>query len=521
MRVFHMAFEFAARLTRVKRLLMRLCSIVLASGLMSVLAPVAAQPSLQDIFQSTLACVLVEPLLADMQVEPLFIQNGTNCEPVVPDDSDQVYFSDSSCQSVVPFTATPIENYCGSLLNQETLGEGAGVSSLQWTLSPGSRLDVGARSLDGVVQPYLQRQIYQTIDTAGGPCELEMRIYANSPIPDSQGNSPSLLALHGGSWSARGFGFFGLELTIPHYVQQGFVVYAPFYRLLSDSEGSPACNQSDIASIVSDADAALDWIQENSATFGSSTRPVVFGQSAGAHLATSLLVNRANDVSGAVLLYPPTDFTDFALRAQQGFYSDEQGLGILERLIGMTAQEVDINASPVPENSFPIRIAEQGIEVPPVMIIHGMRDTLVESRQSTRLCDALNGQTLQAVDQEVETFPQLRKILACGEQGGSEVHLIREGQHALDVCFADFPLATDLCPSGSAASRAEVSQAIEEAVLFASLQAGFESADGPVSDQGNDDETQPTGSGGAFGAWLMVTFFLFGFYRRFTTSIYG
>ncbi len=51
---------------------------------------------------------------------------------------------------------------------------------------------------------------------------------------------------HGGSWSARGFGFFGLEMTIPHDVNDGFVVYVPFYRLLGGSAGSAACNQANI-----------------------------------------------------------------------------------------------------------------------------------------------------------------------------------------------------------------------------------------------------------------------------------
>lgn len=482
----------------------------------------ASQPNLQDIFESVVACALVEPLLADMPVQSLYFQNDDGCQASAPDESTQQFFSDDSCETPVSFAATPMLEYCGLLLDKETLGEGAGINPLQWTLSPGSRLDVGARSLEGVAQPYLQRQIYQTIDTAGGTCELEMRVYAGSPVPDSQGNSPSLLALHGGSWSARGFGFFGLELTIPHYVQQGFVVYAPFYRLLSDAEGSAACNQSDIESIVNDADAALDWVQENAAVYGSSPRPVVFGQSAGAHLATSLLVNRANDVNGAILLYPPTDFTDFALRAQQGFYSSEQGLGILERLIGVVADDVDISASPVPENSFPIRIVEQGIKVPPVMMIHGMRDTLVEPRQSVRLCDALSEQTLLAVDEEVENFPGLRQVLTCGEQGSSEVHLIAEGQHALDVCLAEFALATDFCPSGSAASRVEVSLAIEEAVAFAHQQAIADASDEPSPDPAEEQDTDNaspsvtdvSGGGGGMGWRALLLLAVFGLYRR-------
>ena len=493
-------------------------AVFLVSSVISA-GKAVAQPSLTDFFQSALTCALVQPLLADMPVEPVYAQTGTTCTTVVPDESDSTYFADTSCLIPLDFEATTLASHCELLLDPDQLGEGAGISTPVWTLSPGSRLDVGARSLDGVIQPYLQRSIYRNIDTPRGVCSLEMRIYASSPIMGDAITKPSLLALHGGSWSARGFGFFGLELTIPHYVEQGFVVYAPFYRLLGDSEGRAACNQASIQEIAEDASAALAWVEENAVNYGSSTVPVVFGQSAGAHLATSLLVNEPEMVAGAVLFYPPTDFTDFTLRAQQGLYTDEQGLGILERVLGAGADTADINASPIPENSFPIRIVEQGIAVPPVMMVHGMQDTLVEARQSVRLCDALSGEMLQAVDDELDELNLLRETIACGTD--SQLQLIKEGQHALDVCFADTPLPTELCPSGSEASRAEVSAAIAEAALFA-VSASASALDGSGNEgigdanidiEGNavemDSQTHSAGSGGSIGYWWLIAMSLY------------
>jgi len=333
-----------------------------------------AQTSLPDIFQSELTCALISPLLADMPVEPVYTLEGLDCTAVLPDDSDSIFFTDPTCLTPLDYETTSLASHCSLLADSDQLGEGAGITTPVWTLSPGSRLDVGARPLEGVVQPYLQRLIYRTINTDRGVCSLEMRVYATSPAVGNEQIKPSLLALHGGSWSARGFGFFGLELTIPHYVEQGFVVYAPFYRLLGDSEGSAACNQASILEVAEDASAALAWVAENAASYGSSSVPVVFGQSAGAHLATSLLVNEPENVAGAVLFYPPTDFT---------------------------------------------------------------------------------GETLQAVDVEVDEIATLREVIACGDD--SELHLIREGQHALDVCFASSLLATDACPSGSNESRLELS----------------------------------------------------------------
>ena len=154
------------------------------------------------------------------------------------------------------------------------------------------------------------------------------------------------------------------------------------------------------------------------------------------------------------------------MRAQQGFYTDEQGLGILERLLNVTASEVDISASPIPENSFPQRIVQNGIDTPPMFMVHGMQDSLVEARQSARLCDALAGRELLSLDAEVEQPENLREVLSCGED--SQLQLIREGQHALDVCIASASLPSDLCPSGSEASREEVAAAIGDAVAFAS-----------------------------------------------------
>ena len=469
---------------------------ILAIGLAALSSSsLQAQTELADVFQNTLACTLIQPLLADVTINPLYVQEGGACVARTPDDDSLNYFSDAACEQSVDFRETPVQSYCDALLDSEGLGEGQSVADEQWTLSPGSRLDVGARPLDGVLWPYLQRRVYREVETANGLCSLEMRIYA--PSPDAAGTQrPSMLAFHGGSWSSRGFGFFGLELTIPHYVDQGFVVYAPFYRLLGDSDGSAACNQADIGQIVDDAQAALDWVQAHAAEYGSSDKPVVFGQSAGAHLATALAVDEAESVSSAILLYPPTDFADFVMRAQQGYYTDEQGLGILERVLGVGVAEADVSASPIPENSFPQRIVESDLSVPPVFMIHGMQDNLVEARQSVRLCDALAGRELTALGVEIEEPSGLRSISDCGTD--SALQLIREGQHALDVCVVDTLVATDLCLSGSDDSREEVSLAIGDAVSFAVETSELDNPSGDDGVNGDDaDDVVARGSSGS------------------------
>lgn len=473
---------------------------------MLVSVPAVAQqlPDIDDIFRNELACLLIEPLLADMQVSPVYEQ-ASGCRSVEPDDDpNAVYFLDESCQVPLAFEPTPLIDHCRVLVDSTGLGEGQGIEEPVWTLPPGTRIDVGARSLENLTQPYLQRQIYRTIETTAGTCSLEMRIYASRPSANDQNLSgepmptqPSLLALHGGSWSARGFGFFGLELTIPHFVEQGFVVYAPFYRLLGNSEGSAACHDASIAEVVEDAQAALSWVQDHAAEFGSSEKPVVFGQSAGAHLAASLAVYDPERVAAAVLFYPPTDFTDFALRAQSGFYTNEQGLSILDRVLGIPADQVDINLSPVPENSFPQQILENDLSVPAMFIMHGMADELVEPRQSVRLCDALAGRELGQTDEPIDPVTAIREQIECGAE--SRLQLIREGQHALDICVEDAVVATDLCLSGSDASRQQVSLAIAEAVGFA--RSRTLSADSVTL---TPMETPTGSSGGSFNPFILV-----------------
>ncbi|MFK7855337.1 MAG: alpha/beta hydrolase [Granulosicoccus sp.] len=501
---------------------LRIAQCMLFGALCILIAvPGAAQqqPDIDDIFRNELACLLIEPLLADMQVSPVYEQ-ADGCRSVVPDDDPSaVYYLDESCQIPLAFEPTPLIDHCTILIDSSGLGEGLGIEEPVWTLPPGTRIDVGAKSLTNLTQPYLQRQIYRTVETPAGTCSLEMRVYASQPTADDQFLSaetlptqPSLLALHGGSWSARGFGFFGLELTIPHFVDQGFVVYAPFYRLLGSSEGSAACRDASIAEIVEDARFALSWVQDHAAEFGSSDKPVVFGQSAGAHLAASLAVNDAQQVAAAVLFYPPTDFTDFALRAQSGIYTNEQGLGILDRVLGVPANQVDINLSPVPENSFPQQILEGDLSVPAMFIMHGMADELVEPRQSVRLCDALAGRELGQTDEPINPVTVLREQIECGVD--SQLHLIREGQHALDVCFEDAVVATDLCLSGSDASREQVSLAIADAVSFARSRAlGVDSVT-------PDSMETPTGSsGGALNPLILMLLIGVGFIQLVQRSL--
>jgi len=169
------------------------------------------------------------------------------------------------------------------------------------------------------------------------------------------------------------------------------------------------------------------------------------------------------------LMYPPTDFTDFVERANGGYYTYPEGINIVDDVIGVPVSNADITASPIPENSFPQRVALDPALYPPMMLVHGMSDELVEARQSSRLCDALASRPLLPVDQELLTPTELRTITDCGTAAngqGSTLHLILQGKHALDVCIDDSLSNGGACPAGNAESRQLVADSIGQAVNF-------------------------------------------------------
>jgi len=92
----------------------------------------------------------------DLNVESLYEFDGNTCEAVVPDSTTNDYFLDANCTDPVNFFSTPLSRHCETLLDPSGLGEGENIVDDAWTLSPGNRLNVGARSLTGVSQPYLQ-----------------------------------------------------------------------------------------------------------------------------------------------------------------------------------------------------------------------------------------------------------------------------------------------------------------------------------------------------------------------------
>jgi len=117
---------------------------------------------------------------------------------------------------------------------------------------------------------------------------------------------------------------------------------------------------------------------------------------------------------------------------------------ILEAITDETLATLDLTQPVVTQNSFPTLIASGDHAFPPMFILHGEMDELLPFRQSVRLCNAISGsqnanQGPAPLSPNLDTY--VRRIQC--NKNGSQLHLIAEGSHALDLCISE-----QLCLSG-------------------------------------------------------------------------
>ncbi|MDB4223682.1 alpha/beta hydrolase, partial [Granulosicoccus sp.] len=422
----------------------------------------------------------------------------------------QSWFVDAQCQLPLDYFETSTVDYCTQVLDTQRLGNADSFEDElgRWTLSPGTRFDIGAVPLSGKQQPFTQRVNYKSVFTAMGECSLEMRIHSAVPTsnvaPAASGSQRAVIAFHGGSWQRRSSGALGIESMSTQFVNEGYVVFAPFYRLIGTDEGNAACNDATLTDVLEDANDALSWVQNNGADYGVQGKPVLFGQSAGGHLAAVLAVERPDEITNAVLFYAPTDFAEFARQLRDGEVTSATGQGILEAVVGQTLETLDLQDPLIQRNALAARVVNAPASLPPFFLLHGQEDSVLPVSQSIRMCNALAGNPEAGSADRIDiSTGTLRSIVSCGNKG-SELHLIAEGEHALDLCIAE-----ELCLSGSPASAALTTDSINSMLNWISEA----SADSALLQ--DDDLAFSTGSsGGLFGYWGLLLLLLGNSTRR-------
>ncbi|MGV6858497.1 MAG: alpha/beta hydrolase family protein [bacterium] len=454
----------------------------------------------------SLACDASKAVAVNLPHYPLYREQGGGCAAIDPEQGGAGnYFSDAACSESVMFQPTGFDDECAVSMDKERFGNAAEIAGLPsyWTLNPGTRLDIGLESIAGNHQPYMTRRLYREVAGEKGICQLEMRVY--SPSLDSKQLKP-LLAFHGGSWRYRAAGYAGLEALVSHYTEEGFAVFAPFYRLTGEVDGNAACNGVDGDAILEDTQAALDWVQAHAVEFGVSESVLVkgvavTGQSAGAYLAAWLAVHRSEAVSRALLLYAPTDFADY-LRAVNGSESlIEAGKEAVEGLMGRPLDELAPDDPKVLAYSLPQQVENRAGSVPPLFLLQGMADTVVPASQSQRLCNALSGSADQGpakLDGGDPAAGIFRQVYHCDDRS-SELHLFAEAEHMFDVC----PLGIN-CLVGGAESQALARDSLQKARTW--LAADLD----PQAEPGNESnpltlaaEPKSSSGGGALGTEML------------------
>jgi acetyl esterase/lipase len=474
--------------------------------------------AIEEVLSDAVQCEAAGFLQASLMHEPVYRVSDLGCEltqiPTASVTGQDVvadpWFIDARCQLPLDYFETSTVDYCTQVLDTQRLGNADSFQDElgRWTLSPGTRFDIGAVPLAGKQQPFTQRVNYKSVSTSMGECALEMRIHSTVPTSNAQTEalSPSraVIAFHGGSWQRRSSGALGIESLATQFVNAGYVVFAPFYRLIGTDEGNDACNDATLGEVLEDAHDALSWVQSNGARYGVQDKPILFGQSAGGHLAAVLAVERPDEIKNAVLFYAPTDFAEFARQLIDGEITTETGKGILEAVIGETLETLDIQDPIVQRNALAARVVNGPASLPPFFLLHGQKDTVLPVSQSIRMCNALAGNPELGPATRIDVSTgALRSIVSCGN-AGSELHLIAEGEHALDLCIDE-----ELCLSGSPASARLTKDSIKSMLSWIS-EVPVNSS--PLQD-GNSDGLVSS-SGGGIGCWGLLALILGNFARR-------
>lgn len=202
--------------------------------------------------------------------------------------------------------------------------------------------------------------------------------------PDSPGHYPIVVQIYGGAWRGGAPGDFANFAR--RIAASGYVVFSIDYRH-SPRWHWPAHSD--------DVTTALAWIAAHAAEYdGDTSRVVLLGRSAGAHLAL-LAGYRPGPlhVRGIVAYYAPVDLADAYEHPPRPDPLDIRA--VEEAFIGGTPDKfADAYA-----RASPLTYAHG--RVPPTLLVFGRRDNIVEARYGRRLRDALTASGNQVAYLEI------------------------------------------------------------------------------------------------------------------------
>jgi acetyl esterase/lipase len=209
----------------------------------------------------------------------------------------------------------------------------------------------------------------------GDEPRLKLDIWA--PSRPASAALPVVVFFYGGGWASGDRGEYGFAARA--FAARGFVAVVPDYRLVPNVR---------FPAFVEDGAKAIKWVRDHIAEFGGDPRRIsVSGHSAGSYIAAMLsldghfLADQGVDpaaIRAAALLSGPYDFYPFTeQRGRQAF-----------------------GAWPRPRETQPVNFVRR--DAPPMLLMHGTADRVVQPRNSKRLAAALTAAGAKA---ELKLYP--------------------------------------------------------------------------------------------------------------------
>ncbi|CAA0118352.1 Uncharacterised protein [BD1-7 clade bacterium] len=365
--------------------------------------------------EAIIGCPLIDSkLLLDMPTAPV---NGA---PFMKTSFSSYCFDDLLGKNV----ENDLGNADSWVGNGSTRYDGLNAKNRKWEPAWGASIDIYGVSPKGNNMPYMKRIEYKQADD----CALEMRVYKRDI---NQENLKPLMLIHGGGWRLRGLAFAGAEAVVSHYTERGFIVFAPFYRLIGNSDGPKACQESKGVDISADINDAFNFMKAHGELLGAKAdeKPILVGQSAGAGLSGWLSLQRPSEVKKVVLYYPPIAFRSFLKLELADFYNG-RFKGALETLStysndpSFPTRNIDSLTTFELAYSLPYQIRENNAEHPDFFIMQGNADQEVPIEQSTALCEALEGMAPGQASTDAGMY-------RCGDN--STLYIIDKADHAFDL----------------------------------------------------------------------------------------
>ncbi len=217
-----------------------------------------------------------------------------------------------------------------------------------------------------------------------------------------EGDGPVAIFVYGGSWQSGDrsiYAFVGSALAA-----RGITTVIPDYRLYPDVR---------FPAFVDDAALAYAWTARHVAAGCGRKRPiVVIGHSAGAHIGALLTLDRSYLERAGERLPRPSAFIGLA-----GPYE-------FDATTWPTTKEIFTTTARTPDLARPIAFVRRG--APPMLLIHGLADDVVEPKATRAFAAALHRAGVAVEKDEIEGLGHVGVVKAIAKPFRSEAPVLED-----------------------------------------------------------------------------------------------